>query len=139
MGKRVGIVGVGQTHHTAKRVDVNGQEMINEAVRRALDDAELTIKDIDAVVIGNMDHFEAINYVDEWSVDGSGAFMKPIMKITTGGTTGGAVAHAAYYHAASGLFDVVLAIGWEKNSESDTSAAISTCANPIIESGISAI
>ena len=133
MGRRAAIVGIGQTHHCSKRKDVNGQELINEAVRRALEDANLTIKDIDAVVIGNMDHFEGINYVDGWSVDGSGAFMKPIMKLTTGGTTGGTVGASAYYHVASGFFDVVLAIGWEKNSESDTQAAISTCSHPLLD------
>ena len=123
--RRVAIVGVGQTHHKSHRPDVNGVELINEAVQRALDDAELTREEIDAVVIGNMDHFEGINYVDTWSVDGSGAFMKPIMKMTTGGTTGSTVAIGGYYHVASGMFDVVLAIGWEKNSESDTTAALS--------------
>lgn len=133
MGKRVGIVGVGQTHNRSKRMDVNGVELINEAVMRALDDAKLTREEIDAIVIGNMDHFEGINYVDTWSVDGSGAYMKPIMKLTTGGTTGSTVGINAYYHVASGLFDVVMAIGWEKNSESDTTGAISTCANPWLE------
>jgi len=131
MGKRVAIVGVGQTHHKSCRRDVNGVELINEAVRRALEDADLTREDIDAVVIGNMDHFEGINYVDTWSVDGAGALGKPIMKVTTGGTTGSTVAQAGYYHAASGLFDVVLAIGWEKNSESDTTGAITTAFDPV--------
>jgi acetyl-CoA C-acetyltransferase len=133
MGTRTAIVGVGQTNHTSKRKDVNGQELIGEAVRRALDDAQLSLKDIDAIVIGNMDHFEGIYGVDGWSVDGSGAFMKPIMKVTTGGSTGGTLGSCGYYHVASGLFDVVMAIGWEKNSESDTQAAISTCADPILE------
>lgn len=131
MGKRVAITGFGQTHHSSRRWDVNGLELIQEAVSRALEDAELTIKDIDAVVIGNMDHFEGINYVDTWSVEGAGAFLKPIFKVTTGGTTGTSVAIAAYYHVASGLFDNVLAIGWEKNSESDTTGAIITCSDPI--------
>jgi len=131
MARRAAIVGVGQTHHKSHRPDVNGKEMIHEAVTRALDDCGLTIKDIDAIVIGNMDHFESINYVDTWSVEGSGGIMKPIMKITTGGTTGATVAIAAYYHVASGLFDRVLAIGWEKNSESDTTAAIITCSDPV--------
>ena len=133
MGTRTAIVGVGQTNHTSKRKDVNGQELIAEAVKRALDDAQLSLKDIDAIVIGNMDHFEGINCVDGWSIDGSGAFMKPIMKVTTGGSTGGTLGSCGYYHVASGLFDVVMAIGWEKNSESDTQAAISTCADPILE------
>ena len=131
MGKRVAVVGTGQTHHRSSRKDVNGQELINEAVMRALEDAHLTRDDIDAVVIGNMDHFEGINYVDTWSVDGSGAYMKPILKVTTGGTTGTTVAMAAYYHVASGLFDRVLAIGWEKNSESDTTGAIITAFDPV--------
>jgi acetyl-CoA C-acetyltransferase len=41
------------------------------------------------------------------------------------------VAIAAYYHAASGLYDNVMAIGWEKNSESDTTGAIITCSDPV--------
>ncbi len=131
MARRVAIIGTGQTHHRSQRRDVNGREMIHEAVQRALADCELTMRDIDAVVIGNMDHFEAINSVDTWSVEGSGGVMKPIMKVTTGGTTGTSVAIAAYYHVASGMFDKVLAIGWEKNSESDTTGAIVTCSDPI--------
>jgi len=131
VGRRVAITGFGQTHHSARRWDVNGLELIQEAVSRALEDAELSLEDIDAVVIGNMDHFEGINYVDTWSVEGAGAFMKPILKVTTGGTTGTTIAIAGYYHVASGLFDNVLAIGWEKNSESDTTGAIITCSDPI--------
>jgi len=133
MAKRAAIVGTGQTHCRSSRKDVNGQELINEAVQRALQDAELTRDDIDAIVIGNMDHFEGINYVDSWSVDGSGGYMKPIFKVTTGGTTGTTVAMAGYYHAASGLFDKVLAIGWEKNSESDTTGAIITAFDPVFD------
>ena len=124
--KRVAIVGTGQTLHRSHRPDVNGQELINEAVQLALQDADLSIQDIDAVVIGNMDHFEGINYVDCWSVDGSGAYMKPIIKLTTGGTTGSTLAIGGYHIVASGFFEKVLVIGWEKNSESDTTGAITT-------------
>ncbi|MCL5124216.1 MAG: thiolase family protein [Deltaproteobacteria bacterium] len=133
MGNKVGIIGVGQTHHRSKISECNGQELIAIAVRRALESAGLTMKDIDAVVVGNMDHFESINYVDMWSVLGFGGYMKPVLKVTTGGTTGSAVGHAGFYHVASGLFDVVLAVGWEQNSESDTTAAIVTHCEPLIE------
>jgi len=138
MKRRVGIVGVGQTHHRSKNTDLKGQELISISVKRALESAGLTMADVDAIVIGNMDHFESINCVDMWSVDGCGGYMKPIMKVTTGGTTGSAVGHAGFYHVASGLFDTVLAIGWEQNSESDTTAAISTCFDPITEREYSA-
>lgn len=129
--KRVAIVGTGQTLHRSHRPDVNGQELINEAVQLALQDADLTINDIDAVVIGNMDHFEGINYVDCWSVDGSGAYMKPIIKLTTGGTTGSTLGIGGYHIVASGFFEKVLVIGWEKNSESDTTGAITTAFDAI--------
>jgi acetyl-CoA C-acetyltransferase len=124
--KRVAIVGTGQTYHKSHRPDVNGQELIHEAVQIALQDAELTIGDIDGIVIGNMDHFEGINYTDCWSVDGSGAYMKPVIKLTTGGTTGSTLAIGGYHLVASGLFEKLLIIGWEKNSESDTTGAITT-------------
>jgi acetyl-CoA C-acetyltransferase len=78
-----------------------------------------------------MDHFEGINYVDCWSVDGSGGFMKPTIKLTTGGTTGSTLAIAGYHLVASGAFDKVLVIGWEKNSESDTTGAINTAFDPV--------
>lgn len=133
MAKRVAIVGTGQTHHKSHRPDVNGQELIHEAVQRALADGNLGVKDINAIVIGNMDHFEGINYVDCWSVDGSGGVMKPVIKITTGGTTGASLAIGGYHMVASGMFERVLVIGWEQNSESDTTAAITTCADPIWE------
>ncbi|MGQ9537186.1 MAG: hypothetical protein ACUVRX_08745 [Actinomycetota bacterium] len=38
MGKRVAVVGVGMTKQRSSRPDVNGQELINEAVRAALED-----------------------------------------------------------------------------------------------------
>ncbi len=133
MKNRVAIVGTGQTNHCSIRRDVNGQELIHEAVSRALADAGLKIGDIDGVVIGNMDYFEGINYVDCWSIDGSGGYMKPTIKLTTGGTSGSTLAISGYHMVASGLFDKLLVIGWEKNSESDTTGAITTCSDPVID------
>jgi acetyl-CoA C-acetyltransferase len=131
MAQRVAVVGSGQTYHATRRLDVSGVELIYEAVRRALDDTGLTMKQIDGVIIGNMDHFEGINYVDCWSIDGSGGFMKPTLKLTTGGTTGSTLAIAGYHMVASGMFDTLMVIGWEKNSESDTTAAITTAFDPV--------
>lgn len=138
MGRRVAIVGAGQTYHKSARWDVNGQELIHEAVTRALEDAELGIEDIDGVVIGNMDHFEGINYVDCWSIDGSGGYLKPVIKLTTGGTTGTTLAIGGYHMVAAGMFDRLLVIGWEKNSESDTTGAIVTATDPILDRGVMA-
>jgi acetyl-CoA C-acetyltransferase len=136
--RRVALVGSGQTYHKSIRRDVNGQELINEAVTRALEDTGLTMDEIDGVIIGNMDHFEGINYVDCWSIDGSGGYLKPIMKLCTGGTTGTTLAMGGYNMVASGMFDKLLVIGWEKNSESDTTGAIVTATDPILDRGVMA-
>ena len=43
MGNQVAIVGSGQTFHKSARLDVNGVELIHEAVTQALEDTQLTL------------------------------------------------------------------------------------------------
>lgn len=117
MWRNVAIIGVGQTKHGRRR-DVNVAEMISEAAWRAIEDAELAPEDIDAIAIGNMQGFGGICQAELSSGDMFGAPGKPLLRIATGGTTGGSVAQCAIYQVASGLFDVVLAIGFEKHSDS---------------------
>ena len=60
--RNVGIVGIGETKYSSHREDVNQPEMINEAVKNALDDAGLTIDDIECVRPTTMapDHYEPV-------------------------------------------------------------------------------
>lgn len=130
--QRVAIVGIGQTAHRQRRPDVNEMEMVNEAVREALDDAQLTPKDIDANVIGNMDHFEGIYEADMWHVDGYGGYLTPGLRITGGGTSGGYVTRGAVNLVASGVYDVVMAIAWEKLEEiPQTTSGIVNARDPL--------
>jgi len=131
MKRRVAIVGGGQTRHAARRHDVNQVEMVNEAVRAALADAAMSIDEIDAVLLGNMEFFEGCHMTDCWLADGSGAYGRPGLKVTTGGTVGATITGAAALHVASGLFDRVLCIGFEKQEEGDTSAILSAVAHPL--------
>ena len=133
MGRNVAIVGVGQTEHKAKHVDLNMMEMVHQAVLRCLENAEMTIDQIDAVLIGNMEHFEGINLSDMWAADASGALGRFGMKITTGGSTGTSLSLASYYYVSSGLFDTVMCIGWQKQSEGDTTAGLISATDPIWE------
>ena len=64
MKRNVAIIGGGQTYHAARRHDVDQVEMVNEAVRRALDDAGMTIDEIDSVFLGNMEFFEGVHMTD---------------------------------------------------------------------------
>ncbi|MFB0563391.1 MAG: thiolase family protein, partial [Candidatus Lokiarchaeia archaeon] len=124
---RVAIVGIGQTEH-GKRRDTSFPELVYTAVRRALDDAGLTIDEIDAVVNGSMPApMEGVNAPHlYWGNDSAGAGMKPLIRIATCGSTGISVAQSAFYHVASGLFDVVLAVGAEKQYEGEPQGVMRT-------------
>lgn len=133
MPQAVAVIGAGQTVHRQSRPDVNVPELVAEAVSALFAATGLGPADLDALVIGNMEHFEGINYSDLWAAEGTGMRGKPVMKVATGGCTGTSVCAAAYYHCASGLFDLVLAVGWEKLSEGDTTGGIVTAFDPVWE------
>jgi acetyl-CoA C-acetyltransferase len=124
MSERVAIVGVGITEHKNKWPERSQVEIVNEAVQLALEDAQLNMKDIDATIIGNMELFEGIYNVDMWMTEGDGAYLKSGMKINTGGTVGASTFFTAVEHAGSGLFNAVLAIGWEKQDEGSSSYSL---------------
>ena len=132
------IVAVGQTDHVARRLDVSIPEMVREAVDRCLDSKDLDPAQIDAVVIGNMELFEGINFPELWMVSALGAAGKPLYKLNNGGTVGASVAVAAAHLVASGLYDVVLGIGYEKQSEGETQSAITTVGDPAWERSVMA-
>jgi len=129
--RNVGIIGIGQTHYSSHREDVNQPEMIQEAVRLALTDAGISIQDVDCVVHGNMELFEMIHQPDLWHVLGTGAYGKDSFRITTGGTTGSTLVAAADNLAASGMYNVVLAIGFEKLQEGHTTGGITNMADAL--------
>jgi acetyl-CoA C-acetyltransferase len=121
--RNAAIIGCGQTKHTSKRRDVCLAELVEEAAYNAMEDAQVTPDEVDAIVVGNMQGFGGVAQPEEWIGDWIGAPGKPVIRIATGGTTGGSVGQAAYYPVASGLHDVVLAVAWEKHSDSKEAGA----------------
>lgn len=129
--RNVAIIGVGYTPvFVSKRVDVNIVEMANESVKAALKNTGLGIEQIDAVVQGNMQPFECVNLPFMWASDHMGASGKPVMRIATGGTTGMTALMCAYYHVASGQYDVVLTVTWEKHSDGDAQVGLAGIVTP---------
>lgn len=129
--RNVGIIGVGQTRYSSHREDVNQPEMIHEAVSAALAQTGLRMDDIDCVIHGNMELFEMVHQPDLWHVLGTGGFGKENLRVTTGGTTGATLVCAADHLIASGLHDVVMAIGFEKLQEGHTTGGITNMADPL--------
>jgi len=129
--RNVAIIGIGQTAHSGHRADVNQPELIYEAVSEAVADADIRFRDIDCVVHGNMELFEGVHQPDLWHSLADGVRMKPGFRITTGGTTGSTIACAADHLAASGLYDITMAVGFEKQEEGHTTTGITAMADPI--------
>ena len=128
---RVAIIGVGQTHHQRRRSDVNVPGLVREAATRALQDANLTMDDIDSVVVASGPVlFAAVNQPEKWVVDAVGARGKPVVRITSGGGTGFAGALAGYYQVAGGFANRVLVIAYDKLSEGALQASISSLYDP---------
>lgn len=131
MQRHVAIVGVGQTHHARRRTDVSQTGLAREAAMRALQDANLTMDDIDSVVVASgPELFAAVNQPEKWVVDSLGARLKPVVRITSGGGTGLAGALAAYYQIAGGFADRVLVVAYDKLSEGALQYSISTLYDP---------
>jgi acetyl-CoA C-acetyltransferase len=128
MGVQPAIVSAGFSEHASKRSDVNMAELVNESVEDALKKCNCTIDDIDLVINGNMPAFEGANLPELWMTDHMGAKNKPVLRVTTGGTTGGSVAIAAYYAVASGLYETVLATAFEQQSCGSTTVGLSSVA-----------
>lgn len=131
MGRQVAIASAGFSEHASKRSDVSMPELVNEAIEDCLAKVpSLELDDIDAYVNGNMPAFEGSNLPELWMTDWMGARNKPLMRITTGGTTGGSVAIGGYYTVAAELpgIDTVLAIAFEQQSQGDTSVGLASVA-----------
>ncbi|MEV4000939.1 thiolase domain-containing protein [Actinomadura sp. NPDC049753] len=125
MANRCAIIGVGQTAYKTKRLDVSMAGLLREAARRALEDAQLTWKDIDAVVVGKApDLFEGVMMPETFLAEALGAAGKPIMRVHTAGSVGGSTAIVAAGLIQGGVHDRVLTIAWEKQSESNATWAL---------------
>ncbi len=118
--RRVAVVGTGQTRHARARDDVSQPELVREAAAAALEDAGIGPGEIDAVVLSNMELFEGRALPELWVGESAFAAGKPCLKVATGGTSGTSACIAGFHLAASGLFDVVLVVGFEKHSEGHT-------------------
>jgi len=123
--ERCAIRGIGQTKHDTAREDVSIAGLVREAAIRALDDAGMDFADIEAVVLGKApDMFEGVMMPELYLADALGAVGKPLLRVHTAGSVGGSTAVAAAHHVSSGLYERVLTVAFEKQSESNAMWAL---------------
>jgi acetyl-CoA C-acetyltransferase len=124
--QRAAVLGVGQTRHRSRRPDVSIAGLCREAVDRAVADAGVSLEDIDAVVVGKApDLFEGVMMPELYLADALGATGKPLLRVHTAGSVGGATALVATSLVQAGVHRRVLAVGFEKQSESNAMWALS--------------
>jgi len=126
MAERAAVIGVGQTKYDAKRIDVSQFGLIREAAQRALEDARLDWKDIDAVVLGKApDMFEGVMMPELFLAEALGSVGKPMLRVHTAGSVGGTTAIVAASLVQAGIHERVLTVAYEKQSESNAMWALS--------------
>src|SRR5579871_794846 len=126
MSEPCAVIGVGQTKYQSTRGDVSIAGLLREAAKRALDDAGLSLSDIDAVVIGKApDMFEGVMMPELYLADALGAAGKPMLRVHTAGSVGGSTAIVAASLVRAGVHQRVLTVAFEKQSESDAMWALS--------------
>ncbi|HYB97814.1 MAG TPA: thiolase domain-containing protein [Candidatus Limnocylindrales bacterium] len=125
MSRLCAVVGIGQTKHAAKRGDVSMTGLVREAALRALEDAGTAWGDIDALVIGKApDMFEGVMMPELFLAEALGAVGKPMIRVHTAGSVGGTTAIVAAHLVQSGMYERVLTVAFEKQSESEATWAI---------------
>ena len=90
MAELAAVVGIGQTKYQTKHKDVSIAGLVRDAAFKALQDAELTWDDIDAVILGKApDMFEGMVMPELYLTDALGCNGKPMLRVHTAGSVGG--------------------------------------------------
>jgi acetyl-CoA C-acetyltransferase len=125
MSQRCAVVGIGQTKHDTMRVDVSLNGLVREAVDRAMKDADVTWRDIDAIVVGKApDMFEGTMMPELYLADALAAGGKPVLRVHTAGSVGGSTGIVAASLIKAGVHERVLVVTYEKQSEGNAMWAL---------------
>src|SRR5512136_980338 len=116
--RKVGIVGAAITPCKGRWVERTYYGLSQMAVKETLEDAAMSIKDVDAVVYGIYNDIFEMSAIPEHPLHGIiGMTNKPGLRVTNGGATGAYAMMAAWSWIASGLYDTVLVLGVEKATD----------------------
>ena len=114
----VAIIGAGITPCKGRWVEKTYYGLAQMAVKETMADAKMSVKDVDAVVYGIYNDIFEMSAIPEHTLQGIiGMANKPGMRVTCGGATGAYAMLTAYTWVASGLYDVVMALGVEKATD----------------------
>jgi len=131
--RKVAIIGVGLTKF-GELWDVSFRRLMLEAGARAIEDAGIDGKKIDAMYIGNMSagQFISQEHIASLIVDHAGLTPIPCTRVEAACASGGSALRQAVITVASGIHDIVVAAGIEKMTDvltEQTTEALITAAD----------
>jgi acetyl-CoA C-acetyltransferase len=127
---QVGIVGVGQTAHCLARNDVSLPELIFEATTAALEDAQLTRDQIDAVIIAAHDLVDGRGISSMITATAAGGMFRDEIRVADDGAF---AAILGCMRILSGEFQSILVCSWSKCSESPIDTIENLGCDPILQ------
>ena len=128
--ERVAIVGVGQTKYERRKKGDSFADMVFEATSKALQDAQMTIKEIDNVVTVSNDFWDGRTISSMAVMDACGAYEKNVSTVEGDGTFG---VLYGMMRILSGSFGTTLVVAHCKGSESVSSLITNGMFDPIYQ------
>jgi len=121
--KKVAIVGIGQGRFGV-RSDASLRELSFEAVKACVEDAGVSLKEVESMVTGIAGDEFSISFQPSAQVhDYIGFFPKPNFRVEGACATGSMALRTGWMNVVSGLADLTLVVGVEKMTEVPTSIA----------------
>lgn len=135
MTEPVGVLSTFQTPYRSSYPELNFAEQAQQAALGALRAAGMRPDDIDAIVFSLAPtSFMGIADADRWAIDGIFGAGKPVLRVHTGGATGGSAVHAGYALVRSGWHRTVLIVGAERITETpDAQEVLNLIFDPFYE------
>ena len=127
---RIAIVGVGQTKYERRKKGDSFADMVFEATSKALQDAQMTIKEIDNVVTVSNDFWDGRTISSMAVMDACGAYEKNVSTVEGDGTFG---VLYGMMRILSGSFGTTLVVAHCKGSESVSSLITNGMFDPIYQ------
>lgn len=115
---RVGIVGVGQTKF-GKLAESSSREIVADAFKEALSDAELARKDISALIVCSGTHYDKQRSPAGVMAEYLGINPTPTFHVEAACASSGVGVRTAWSMIKAGLHDVVAVVGFQKMTELD--------------------
>ena len=128
--KKVAVVGQAQTPYRSSAPGIHYGEMIFETVMEALDDAGLTIGDIDTVVSSGCDMLDGRSISNVFVAEAMGAHLKEESKVEEDGAY---AAMYAYMRLLTDRFDTAVVVGYSKASESSPQTYTGAIGDPFFQ------